>query len=59
MDVPLVEQGGFDLLAPDVPLGTPLLESQPRTSEALRFHEDGGYERRERRGLGRAHAGVR
>ena len=39
-DVPLVERGGRDLLAPDVPLGTPLLQSAPRTSEALRFHED-------------------
>jgi peptidoglycan/xylan/chitin deacetylase (PgdA/CDA1 family) len=39
-DVPLVEQAGRDLLAHDVPLGTPLLESAPRTSEALRFHED-------------------
>ena len=39
-DVPLVERDGRDLLAHDVPLGTPLLESAPRTSEALRFHED-------------------
>jgi hypothetical protein len=39
-DVPLVERGGRDLLAEDVPLGTPLLRSEPRTSEALRFHED-------------------
>ena len=38
-DVPLVEAGGRDLLAEDVPLGTPLLRSEPRTSEALRFHE--------------------
>ena len=41
-DVPLVERGGHDLLAEDVPLGTPLLQSEPRTSEALRFHEDVG-----------------
>jgi peptidoglycan/xylan/chitin deacetylase (PgdA/CDA1 family) len=40
MDVPLVESGGYDLLAPEVPLGTPLLESQPRTSEELRFFEN-------------------
>jgi peptidoglycan/xylan/chitin deacetylase (PgdA/CDA1 family) len=40
MDVPLVHQNGGDLLAPDVPLGTPLLRSAPRTSEALRFYED-------------------
>jgi peptidoglycan/xylan/chitin deacetylase (PgdA/CDA1 family) len=39
-DVPLVERGGRDLLAENVPLGTPLLRSEPRTSEALRFHED-------------------
>ena len=38
-DVPLVEREGRDLLAHDVPLGTPLLASEPRTSEALRFHE--------------------
>jgi len=41
MDVPLVAIDGVDRLAPDVPLGTPLLVSEPRTSEALRFHEDG------------------
>jgi peptidoglycan/xylan/chitin deacetylase (PgdA/CDA1 family) len=39
-DVPLVERGGRDLLAEGVPLGTPLLRSEPRTSEALRFYED-------------------
>jgi peptidoglycan/xylan/chitin deacetylase (PgdA/CDA1 family) len=39
MDVPLVEEGGRDLLAPSVPLGTPLLRSEPRTSESLRFFE--------------------
>jgi len=40
MDVPLVAEGGIDLLAPDVPLGTPLLASQPRTAEVVRFFED-------------------
>jgi len=40
-DVPLLDRGGRDLLAEDVPLGTPLLRSEPRTSESLRFHEDG------------------
>jgi hypothetical protein len=40
MDVPLIGESGADLLAPDVPLGTPLLRSEPRTSEALRFHEE-------------------
>jgi peptidoglycan/xylan/chitin deacetylase (PgdA/CDA1 family) len=39
-DVPLVDRGSGDLLAHDVPLGTPLLRSEPRTSESLRFHED-------------------
>jgi len=39
MDVPLVEIDGHDRLAPEVPLGTPLLRSQPRTSEAIRFYE--------------------
>jgi peptidoglycan/xylan/chitin deacetylase (PgdA/CDA1 family) len=46
MDVPLIECGGYDLLAPEVPLGTPLLESQPRTSEAPRFFEVGDLGRR-------------
>jgi peptidoglycan/xylan/chitin deacetylase (PgdA/CDA1 family) len=40
MDVPLVESDGRDLLGGEVPLGTPLLRSDARTSEALRFHED-------------------
>jgi peptidoglycan/xylan/chitin deacetylase (PgdA/CDA1 family) len=39
-DVPLVDRGGRDLLAGDVPLGTPLLRSEPRTSESPRFYED-------------------
>jgi peptidoglycan/xylan/chitin deacetylase (PgdA/CDA1 family) len=42
LDVPLIEVDGRDRLAPEVPLGTPLLRSEPRTSEALRFHEDPG-----------------
>jgi hypothetical protein len=40
MDVPLIGDDGADLLAADAPLGTPLLRSEPRTSEALRFRED-------------------
>jgi len=40
MDVPLIHGGGRDLLANEVPLGTPLLSSAPRTSESLRFFED-------------------
>jgi peptidoglycan/xylan/chitin deacetylase (PgdA/CDA1 family) len=40
LDVPLVREGDGDLFAARVPLGTPLLRSQPRLSEALRFYED-------------------
>lgn len=40
MDVPLIQSGEGDLLAAEVPLGTPLFRSEPRTSEALRFHEE-------------------
>jgi peptidoglycan/xylan/chitin deacetylase (PgdA/CDA1 family) len=42
-DVPLLAAGaepGRDLLPHEAALGTPLLESAPRTSEALRFYED-------------------
>jgi peptidoglycan/xylan/chitin deacetylase (PgdA/CDA1 family) len=39
-DQPLIHEDGRDLLGRDVPLGTPLLESAPRTSDALRFFED-------------------
>jgi peptidoglycan/xylan/chitin deacetylase (PgdA/CDA1 family) len=42
MDVPLIADGEKDLLAPDVPLGTPVLRSEPRTSEAFRFFEEPG-----------------
>ena len=40
MDVPLIAEGSSDLLAEDVPLGTPILASAPRTSEHLRFFEE-------------------
>ncbi|MBI3932429.1 MAG: polysaccharide deacetylase family protein [Acidobacteria bacterium] len=40
MDVPLIHEDGRDRLAGELPLGTPLLRSEPRTSEALRFYED-------------------
>jgi peptidoglycan/xylan/chitin deacetylase (PgdA/CDA1 family) len=40
MDVPLVEVDGRDWLPSGLPLGTPLLVSQPRTSEAVRFYEE-------------------
>jgi peptidoglycan/xylan/chitin deacetylase (PgdA/CDA1 family) len=40
MDVPLIDVEGRDLLAPEVPLGTPLLRSEPRTAEVLRFREE-------------------
>jgi peptidoglycan/xylan/chitin deacetylase (PgdA/CDA1 family) len=39
LDVPLICEGERDLYAADVQLGTPLLRSSPRTSEALRFFE--------------------
>jgi len=39
MDVPLIEVDGQDRLAHEIPLGTPLLLSQSRTSESLRFYE--------------------
>jgi peptidoglycan/xylan/chitin deacetylase (PgdA/CDA1 family) len=39
-DQPLVREGERDLAGAEVPLGTPLLRSVPRTSEALRFFED-------------------
>ena len=41
-DQPLVRQGERDLLGEEVPLGTPLFRSAPRTSESRRFfeHED-------------------
>lgn len=40
LEVPLIHEGGRDLRANEVPLGTPLLRSQPRTSESPRFIED-------------------
>jgi peptidoglycan/xylan/chitin deacetylase (PgdA/CDA1 family) len=40
MDVPLVEVNGEDRFAEQLPLGIPLLVSEPRTSESLRFYED-------------------
>lgn len=45
MDVPLIEVDGRDLLAHEIPLGTPLLLSESRTSESLRFHEDADIRR--------------
>jgi peptidoglycan/xylan/chitin deacetylase (PgdA/CDA1 family) len=38
-DQPLVRDGARDLVGAEVPLGTPLLQSSPRTSEDLRFFE--------------------
>lgn len=40
LDVPLIEDGGRDLGAAEIPLGTPLFRSESRLSEALRFFED-------------------
>jgi peptidoglycan/xylan/chitin deacetylase (PgdA/CDA1 family) len=42
LDVPLVRARNRDLTASELPLGTPLLVSRPRTSEWLRFFEDPG-----------------
>jgi peptidoglycan/xylan/chitin deacetylase (PgdA/CDA1 family) len=39
-DQPLVRAGDRDLLGTDVPLGTPVFRSAPRTSDARRFFED-------------------
>jgi hypothetical protein len=39
-DLPLVRQDGRDLMGSEVPLGTPIFRSQPRTSDARRFFED-------------------
>jgi peptidoglycan/xylan/chitin deacetylase (PgdA/CDA1 family) len=40
LDVPLIREDSRDLFAPEVALGTPLLRSQPRLTEARRFYED-------------------
>ncbi len=40
LDVPLIRVGDRDVSPADIPLGTPLFESQPRLSEARRFYED-------------------
>lgn len=40
LDVPWVQVDGRDRFAGEAPLGTPLLRSQPRLSDAERFHED-------------------
>jgi peptidoglycan/xylan/chitin deacetylase (PgdA/CDA1 family) len=39
-DQPLVRDGQRDLVGAEVPLGTPLFRSSPRTSEDLRFFEE-------------------
>jgi peptidoglycan/xylan/chitin deacetylase (PgdA/CDA1 family) len=39
-DQPLVRDGDRDLMGEEVPLGTPLLASSPRVSEAVRFFEE-------------------
>jgi peptidoglycan/xylan/chitin deacetylase (PgdA/CDA1 family) len=43
LDCPLIESHGADLPPGDVLLGTPILRSQPRTSEALRFLDDPAF----------------
>jgi hypothetical protein len=42
LDTPLIHEDGRDLFAPQAALGTPLLDSQPRLSDSLRFYEDPG-----------------
>lgn len=42
MDVPWIRESDRDLLASEIPLGTPLFRSLPRTSEAYRFFESEG-----------------
>ncbi len=44
-DQPLVHDSGHDLLGGEVPLGTPLFRSAPRTSEKPRFFEDAAVRR--------------
>ena len=44
-DVPLIAAEGRDLLGPEVPLGTPLLATESRLSDAPRFYEDAGFRR--------------
>jgi peptidoglycan/xylan/chitin deacetylase (PgdA/CDA1 family) len=43
LDVPMIHEGGRDLMAGEVPLGTPLLRSEPRLSESLRFIEEPAF----------------
>jgi peptidoglycan/xylan/chitin deacetylase (PgdA/CDA1 family) len=40
LDLPMIHEGGRDLMGEEVPLGTPLLASEPRMGEARRFYED-------------------
>jgi peptidoglycan/xylan/chitin deacetylase (PgdA/CDA1 family) len=42
-DAPLIASEGRDLAGPEVPLGTPLLASESRLSDALRLYEDPGF----------------
>lgn len=42
LDVPLIHDGERDVPTGEIPLGTPLLRSEPRLSESLRFYEDPG-----------------
>jgi peptidoglycan/xylan/chitin deacetylase (PgdA/CDA1 family) len=39
-DVPMIHTGGRDLMGEEIPLGTPILASEPRMGEARRFYED-------------------
>lgn len=39
-DVPMIHAGGRDLMGEEIPLGTPILASEPRLGESRRFFED-------------------
>ena len=39
-DLPLIHEAGRDLVGEEIPLGTPILASEPRMGEARRFFED-------------------
>jgi peptidoglycan/xylan/chitin deacetylase (PgdA/CDA1 family) len=41
-DVPMIQARGRDLMGEEIPLGTPILASEPRLGESRRFFEDEG-----------------
>ena len=42
LDVPMIHAEERDLMGEEIPLGTPILASEPRMGEARRFYEDPG-----------------